>query len=170
MQIKNTNHALSHMISKIISKTGPLEYWKLSLYTNHRNVVHFNYTSYDLRPPGGNYVIICNFVFDYERQHRITFLVIRRLDLYGVICHFYISLNMILNWMYWNIQSIYMQDSDRRPVSARRPVLKFMSDFYVTDMCTSDLCPLSNSQILWAYTSQSRYSGCSGWCGNGSTP
>ena len=34
-----------------------------------------------------------------------------------------------------------MQDSDRRPVSNQRPILKFMSDFYVTDICTSDLCP-----------------------------
>ena len=32
-----------------------------------------------------------------------------------------------------------MQDSDRRPVSNRRPILKYMSDLYVTDICTSDL-------------------------------
>ena len=38
----------------------------------------------DLRPPpGGNYIILCNFVFDYKLQHRIT------LDLYGVICHLF---------------------------------------------------------------------------------
>ena len=32
-----------------------------------------------------------------------------------------------------------MQDSDRRPVSNRRPILKYMSDLYVIDICTSDL-------------------------------
>jgi len=32
-----------------------------------------------------------------------------------------------------------MQDSDRRPVSNQRPILKSVSDFYVTDICTSDL-------------------------------
>jgi hypothetical protein len=34
-----------------------------------------------------------------------------------------------------------MQDSDRRPASNWCPILKFMNDFYVTDICTSDLCP-----------------------------
>jgi len=28
--------------------------------------------------------------------------------------------------------SIYLEDSDGRPASNRRPILKFMSDFYVT--------------------------------------
>ena len=36
-----------------------------------------------------------------------------------------------------------MQESERRPVSNRSPILKFMSDFYVTDICTSVLCPFS---------------------------
>jgi len=55
-----------------------------------------------------------------------------------------------------------MQDSDPRPASNRRPILKSTSDFYVTDICPSDLCsfykfsigvqfsnlcPFSNSQI-----------------------
>jgi len=40
---------------------------------------------------------------------------------------------------------IKLYDSDRRPVSNRRPILKSMSDFYVTDICTADL--FSNSQI-----------------------
>ena len=31
--------------------------------------------------------------------------------------------------------------SYRHPVSNRRPILKSMSDFYVTDICSSDLCP-----------------------------
>jgi len=31
--------------------------------------------------------------------------------------------------------------------SDRRPILKSMSDIYVTDICTSDQCPFSNSQI-----------------------
>ena len=34
-----------------------------------------------------------------------------------------------------------MYDSDRRRASNRHPILKSMSDFYVTDICTSDLCP-----------------------------
>ena len=38
-----------------------------------------------------------------------------------------------------------MYDSDRRRASNRHPILKSMSDFYVTDICTSDL---SFSQIL----------------------
>ena len=54
-----------------------------------------------------------------------------------------------------------MIDSDRRPASNRHPILKSMSDFYITDICTSDLCPffqilksmsfLSNSQIYVLY-------------------
>jgi hypothetical protein len=49
-----------------------------------------------------------------------------------------------------------MYDSDQRRASNRHPILKSMSDFYVTDICTSELCPflkfsnlcpLSNSQI-----------------------
>ena len=36
---------------------------------------------------------------------------------------------------------VYMYDSDQRPVSNRRPILKSMSDSYVTDICISDLCP-----------------------------
>jgi len=46
----------------------------------------------------------CNFVLDYKLQHSITFLEIRRLDLYWVICPFYFSLDTNLSWMYWNIQ------------------------------------------------------------------
>ena len=48
----------------------------------------------------------------------------------------------------------YTRNSDRRPASNRCPILKSMADFYVTDICTSDLCPFlkilksaSNSQI-----------------------
>ena len=40
-----------------------------------------------------------------------------------------------------------MQDSDRRPASNQRPILKSTSNFYVTNICTSNLCPFSNSQI-----------------------
>jgi hypothetical protein len=40
-----------------------------------------------------------------------------------------------------------MQDADRRPASNQRPILKSMSNFYVTDIFTSDLCLFSNSQI-----------------------
>ena len=47
-----------------------------------------------------------------------------------------------------------MQDSDRRPASNRHPILKFMSDFYVTDICTSDLCPFFNSQFKSSSNSQ----------------
>ena len=52
---------------------------------------------------------------------------------------------------------LYMQDSDRCPASNRRPIIKSMSNFYVTDICTSGLCPFSNSQIgvqlsnLWPF-------------------
>ena len=54
-----------------------------------------------------------------------------------------------------------MYDSDRRRASNRHPILKSMSDFYVTDICTSDLCPflkfsnqcpLSNSQIYGRFS------------------
>ena len=44
-----------------------------------------------------------------------------------------------------------MLDSDRRPI------LKSLSDFYFTYICSSDLCPFSNSQIgvqflnLWPF-------------------
>ena len=34
-----------------------------------------------------------------------------------------------------------MQDSDRHPASNQHPILKSMSEFYVTDIWTSDLCP-----------------------------
>jgi len=34
-----------------------------------------------------------------------------------------------------------MYDSDRRQAANRRPILKSMSDYYVTDICTSYLCP-----------------------------
>ena len=50
-----------------------------------------------------------------------------------------------------------MLDSDRRPASNRRPILKSLSDFYFTYICPSDLCPFSNSQIgvqflnLWPF-------------------
>ena len=34
-----------------------------------------------------------------------------------------------------------MYDSDRRQAANRRPILKSMSNYYVRDICTSDLCP-----------------------------
>jgi hypothetical protein len=34
----------------------------------------------------------------------------------------------------------YTRNSDRRPASNRCPILKSMADFYVTDICTSNLC------------------------------
>ena len=49
-----------------------------------------------------------------------------------------------------------MQDADRHPASNQHPILKSMSEFYLTDIWTSDLCPFykfsnlcpfSNSQI-----------------------
>jgi hypothetical protein len=52
--------------------------------------------------------------------------------------------------------TVYMQDSDWRPTFNRCSILKSMSEFYVTDICTSELspffkfsnlCPFSNSQI-----------------------
>jgi hypothetical protein len=45
-----------------------------------------------------------------------------------------------LNKQTWGLY-IYMIDSDWRPASNRHPILKSMSDFYITDICTSDLCP-----------------------------
>ena len=34
-----------------------------------------------------------------------------------------------------------MQDADRHPASNQHPILKSMSEFYLTDIWTSDLCP-----------------------------
>jgi len=50
---------------------------------------------------------------------------------------------------------VYMKDSDQCSVSKRRPILKSMSNFYVTDICTSVF--ISNYQIgvqfsnLWPF-------------------
>jgi hypothetical protein len=51
-------------------------------------------------------------------------------------------------------RTINMQDSGRHPTSNQRPILKSMSNFYITDICTSDLCwvflilkSVSNSEI-----------------------
>ena len=46
---------------------------------------------------------------------------------------------------------VNMKDSDRRLASNRRPILKSMSDFYITDICISDLCSFfkfSNRRLI----------------------
>ena len=44
-----------------------------------------------------------------------------------------------------------MQDLDRLPGSNRRPILESMSDYYVIDICTSDLCPVFKFSNLWSF-------------------
>ena len=86
----NTNHALSRYHTRLAKSPRRLDPWNTENYhcTLIIETLYISITP-DLRPPGGNYVILCNFVFDNKLQHRITFPVIRRLDLYGVICHLF---------------------------------------------------------------------------------
>ena len=56
-------------------------------------------------------------------------------------------------------RTINMQDSGQRPASNQRPILKSMSNFYITDICTSDLCwvflilkSVSNSEIYGSFS------------------
>jgi hypothetical protein len=41
-----------------------------------------------------------------------------------------------------------MKDSDQHPTSNQNTILKSMSDFYFTDICTSDLCHFFSSNSL----------------------
>jgi hypothetical protein len=54
-----------------------------------------------------------------------------------------LSVNVLMVSEYFPVQKyvihIYVTQIDVQ--SNRRPILKSMSDFYVTDICTSDLCP-----------------------------
>jgi hypothetical protein len=86
MQIKNTNHALSRYHTRLAKSPRRLDPWNTENYhcTLIIETLYISITP-DLRPPGGNYVILCNFVFDYKLQHRITFPVIRRLDLEEIL-------------------------------------------------------------------------------------